>query len=164
MENYIVINGKKEELTEEQLEKLGIKVKKDPFERVGHNGFYWRITTQGVADTKREVWKEANQKQYDVANYCTDKELIEQRALHETLNRLLWRYSMQHGGDKIDWEDREAKHWYVLWDYEDRRFDVYKNEVLRTQGAVYFLTQNTAYNAIEEIAKPFMGQHPEFKW
>lgn len=27
MENYIVINGKKSELTKEQLEKLGIKIK-----------------------------------------------------------------------------------------------------------------------------------------
>lgn len=32
MDNYIVINGKKAELTQEQLEKLGIVVeKKDPF-------------------------------------------------------------------------------------------------------------------------------------
>ena len=34
MENYIVINGKKAELTEEQLVKLGIKIKKKtPFTR-----------------------------------------------------------------------------------------------------------------------------------
>lgn len=32
MENYIVINGKKAELTKEQLEALGIEIeKKDPF-------------------------------------------------------------------------------------------------------------------------------------
>ena len=35
MENYIVINGKRTELTEEQLKELGlIMEKKSPFERV----------------------------------------------------------------------------------------------------------------------------------
>ena len=37
MDNYIVINGKKAELTEEQLEKLGIKVEKkrnNPFDNI----------------------------------------------------------------------------------------------------------------------------------
>jgi len=32
--NYIVINGKKSELTEEQLKLLGIETRKNPFERV----------------------------------------------------------------------------------------------------------------------------------
>lgn len=37
MENYIVINGRKAELTEEQLKALGIETeKKSPFDRV-HN-------------------------------------------------------------------------------------------------------------------------------
>lgn len=33
-ENYIVINGKKMDLTDEQLKQLGIEVRKSPFERV----------------------------------------------------------------------------------------------------------------------------------
>ena len=32
-ENYIVINGKKAELTVEQIKALGIEVRKSPFER-----------------------------------------------------------------------------------------------------------------------------------
>ena len=36
-ENYIVINGKRAELTEEQMKVLGIKVKKNPFDRDGSN-------------------------------------------------------------------------------------------------------------------------------
>lgn len=39
--NYIVINGKKAELTEEQLRALGIeKEKNNPFERVNKGGHF----------------------------------------------------------------------------------------------------------------------------
>lgn len=33
-ENYLVINGKKMDLTEKQLKQLGIETRKNPFERV----------------------------------------------------------------------------------------------------------------------------------
>ena len=39
-ENYIVINGKKSDLTNEQMELLGIKARKNPFERVSKNESY----------------------------------------------------------------------------------------------------------------------------
>ena len=46
MENYIVINGKKAELTEEQLEKLGIEVKDDCFKRKIGELFFILITME----------------------------------------------------------------------------------------------------------------------
>ena len=45
-ENYIVINGKKAELTNEQMEILGIKVRKNPFERVSKNESYYNISNK----------------------------------------------------------------------------------------------------------------------
>ena len=40
--NYIVIDGKKAELTNEQMNLLGIKVRNNPFERVGKNDSYYK--------------------------------------------------------------------------------------------------------------------------
>lgn len=165
MENYIVINGKKAELTEEQLKALGIEVEKDdPFKRVecGDKDYYY-ISEAGDIEDTFDTSSNFDNRVYSIANYCTDKTLMEQRALHEILNRLLWRYSMQHGRDKlIIGSDRK----FCIY------FDVPNNEWKTSQvcltyaypGEIYFPTREIAINAIEEIIKPFMEQHPEFVW
>lgn len=51
MDNYIVVNGKKAELTDEQLKALGIEVKKkrnNPFGEIENNTYYFYI---GANDT-----------------------------------------------------------------------------------------------------------------
>ena len=102
MENYICINGKKAELTEEQLKALGIELPKvNPFERVKKTTPFYFITAKGKAEYGVELNDYHCSELYNVANYCTDKAIMEQRALHETLNRLLWRYAMEHGGTGI---------------------------------------------------------------
>ena len=48
-ENYIVINGKRAELTEEQMKVLGIEVKKNPFDRVSSDDrYYYTIVSSDV--------------------------------------------------------------------------------------------------------------------
>ena len=99
MENYICINGKKAVLTEEQMVALGLKTPKaNPFAKHPSEMDVYFINSMGRI---QKDW-DSNGLHYAVANYCTDKAIMEQRALHETLNRLLWRYSMEHEGDKID--------------------------------------------------------------
>lgn len=165
MDNYIVINGKKAELTEEQLEKLGIKVeKKDPFERVVVCDDYYYIECDGKCYAATERDDACDNDWFAVANYCTDKSLMEQRALHETLNRLLWRYSMQHGGGEIDWGSRNQKKWSLHYDHCNECFDVWFLRSDQEQATTYFATEETAKAAIDEIVKPFMAAHPEFKW
>ena len=112
-ENYIVINGKRADLTAEQLKALGIKRPKEkPFERVSKRQPFYYITNKGNVEYGVELEDFHCDRLHKVANYCTDKAIMEQRALHEVLNRLLWRYSMEHDGDKIEWNS-----------------DPYKNEV-----------------------------------
>lgn len=163
MDNYIVINGKKAELTEEQLRALGIGVKKKTvFDREKGEPYYF-IHSNG--DIVRDIDEEANCDTgcYNVANYCTSLDVMEQRALHETLNRLLWRFSMEHDGEKIDWNNHSQQKYFIYsdshlecsigWDMSHCRI-----------GAVYFYTREVAEQVIEEIVKPFMKEYPEFKW
>lgn len=158
MTNYICINGKKAELTEEQLKALGIELPKaSPFERVKEDEIFYYIASTGEIGTTRECLNGFDTKCFISANYCTDKSLMKQRALHETLNRLLWRYSMEHDGDKI----KENCHGEIKCrNGVFESFTAYGHSV----GRVQFYDEQIAENAIEQIIKPFMEAHPEFKF
>lgn len=166
MENYICIHGNKVELTEEQIKQLGFEVKKEntnPFKRVGNDAVYYCISPSGTVDFEYEEHFDYDDNCYQSANYCTDKSIMEQRALHETLNRLLWRYSMEHDGDKIDWVGNEQKY-SIYYSHHRNAFDIETKTGCQSIGVAYFHTFITAQNAIKEIVEPFMKEHPEFKW
>lgn len=172
MKNYICINGKKAELTEEQLKALGIELpKRNPFERVVNNtvndfyGYYF-ITSMGsineAIDHGLQNGNVNDDQRYQVANYCTDRDLIQQRAYYETLNRMLWRYSMEHNGDKINWNlGVTQRKYYILRD--GNKFVVTWGYTCRHPSATYFISQCVAEAAIKEIIEPFMEAHPDFE-
>lgn len=178
MDNYICINGKKAELTAEQLKALGIELPKpSPFERVGNTAntfynYYFISSTGSVDETYDGGYCNGNgtdDLRYRTANYCTDKEIMEQRALHETLNRLLWRYSMEHDGNKIVWDLEFGKiptKFFIHYKYGIKKphWAVCNEYNLRQVDAVYFYTKEIAEAAIKEIIEPFMKAHPEFKF
>lgn len=164
-ENYIVINGKRAELTEEQLKQLGIVTEKEsPFRRVKCHEQYWAICKDGFVTSIKECDDQLDKNVYSVANYCTDRVLMQQRAWHETLSRLLWRYSMEHEGDKIDWNDKNSKKYFIDHNCRANHFDIDGRWDYNYIGVVYFYTKETAQNAIEEVVKPFMKEHPDFVW
>jgi hypothetical protein len=164
MTNYICINGKKAELTEEQMKALGIELPKvNPFKRVEMNKPFYRLGYDGDVYIEYERCSNLTNDMFNVANYCTDKAIMEQRALHETLNRLLWRYSMEHGGDKIDWDNVSDK-WTIYYDNDINKYKATCWQTIHYFGNIYFLTENIALAAIKEIIEPFMKAHPDFKW
>ena len=163
MDNYICINGNKVELTEEQIKQLGFEVKKkSPFERAELNKIYYFINGCGNVEYDHDYNRNRSICRHNAANYCTDKSLMEQRALHETLNRLLWRYSMEHDGDKIVIGDFSPK--YFIYMYDNNNFAVEDWNASTPIGVVYFFTKEIARAAIKEIIEPFMEEYPEFKW
>ena len=166
MTNYICINGKKAELTNEQLKALGIELPKtNPFERTRKNSIYYTIDTAGVTRRCNERNDGVDDIFYQVGNYCTDKEIMEQRALYEILNRLLWRYSMEHDGDKVEWRKGGGKrNWKIFYGHSSSLLEVDHNDDFEAIGTVYFHTKEIAEKAIDEIIKPFMEAHPDFKF
>lgn len=165
MKNYICINGNKTELTEEQLKQLGIELPKvSPFARVNNTERFYRIGYDGEVYTEYEKRIGIQNDMFNIANYCTDKAIMEQRALHETLNRLLWRYSMEHDGDKINWNIYDQRKHYIFVDVETNQFHVDHSWSCCGIDRTYFYSKRIAEDAIEEIIKPFMKAHPEFKF
>lgn len=163
MDNYIVINGKRAELTPEQLKALGIETEvKSPFARVQRDELFYAIDPAGEIGKIVERNTKSDRVLFECANYCTDKEIMEQRALFETLSRLLWRYSMEHDGNKIAFNDGKAK-WSIYCSAATKEFMVCRGCHSFDISTVYFATEEIAKNAIEEIVKPFMKAHPGFR-
>lgn len=163
-ENYIMLNGKRIDLTDEQIEKLGLKVEQDCFERNEEEKFY-AIGCGGTVVDSSQIFRndEFCGKLHKVANYCTDKKLMEQRAVHETLSRLLWRFSMQNNGDKIDWGNIEQHKYKIYYDHNKGKYLVAIN-CRQQYSEQYYHTKEIAKRAIDEIILPFMKKHPDFVW
>lgn len=163
--NKIIIDGKEYNLSDEFIEKIKEEIKsqdKPTFKR-NKLGRYYFIGSDGIVSSQidcNDLMTDVSK--YTVANYCREQELMEQRALHETLNRLLWRYSEEHGGDTL-W-NRKNNHYFIVQSMLDNRFGTSYLWESKVQGCVYFGTQEAAETAIEEVVKPFMVKHPEFVW
>ena len=168
-ENYIMLNGKRVDLTDEQIEKLGLKVEKvemkDPFTKVNDGCHYYAINVKGELSNIQQINNdELSDEAYKVANYCTDRSLLQQRAYHETLSRLLWRFSMQNGGDKIDWDDCCQNKYHIYYDEKYNHMFQVGGICWTHNDNVYFYSEEIAQRAIDEIVLPFMKEHPDFVW
>lgn len=165
MDNYIMFDGKKLPLTDEQIEMLNLetKQKKTPFERVERGKDYYTIDMTGEVLSCTDYRFGTDDALFDVANYCADKKMMEQRALHEKLSRLLWKYSMEHDGGEGHW-NCENKHHVIYKAVPNGDFDVAGAISTKSAGAVYFKNGLTARRAINEIVEPFIEEHPDFVW
>lgn len=101
MENYLVLNGQKIELTLEQYQEVCNAVsqkKKSPFDRKERNETYYYIGENGLVYLCKEQNYCIDILRYGNANYCSDKDLVMKRADYEALERVLWRFSEENGG------------------------------------------------------------------
>lgn len=163
MDNYIMIDGKKIPLTDEQVKMLKgtQEAKKSPFERLKCVERYYFIDAKGNVGRTDEFCADADNDLYGVANYCADKKLMEQRALHETLNRLLWRFSIENREGENKW-DCKNDHYEIYWSCSSESFEVCRSSHAKSLHSAYFPTKELAQRAIDEIVKPFIKEHPDF--
>ncbi len=168
MNNYIVINGTKIPLTDEQINTINATIKpkiENPFARVDKEQEYFCITADGVVYEEIEKCAPFDDGCFKTGNYCTDSNLLKQRALHETLNRLLWRFSMEHGEGKNLWNEYN-KHYLIYMSKRTKNpyFLTLDSSTIKIEGAVYFSTEEVAKQAIHDIIEPFMEEYPYFVW
>lgn len=162
-ENYIVINGKKAELTNEQIKLLGIKVRKNPFERVSKNDSYYNISnrTRIMSYTERE--DETDQGLYNAVNYFNDFQFANQVALHQLLYRKLLKFAYDNEcEDTKGWNGTDG-HWTIRYNDSSACFRAYYQERYKALD-VYFSSEEGTIRAIKEVVEPFMKDHPEFVW
>lgn len=162
-DNYIVINGKRVELTDEQVKALGIETRKNPFERVKEHSSYYRITEYGSVKDCVERGDAIDFNLYKVNNYFNDKQFAQQVALHQLLYRKLLKFAYDNEcEDNREW-DGDNEHWCFEYLHGTKCFSVYPHYNCKSQ-IVYFSSKEAAECAIKEVVEPFMKEHPEFVW
>ena len=173
MENYIVINGNKTELTEEQLKQLGIKTEKkrnNPFNsKLEHGAEYFTISASEVyAERYNAINSSANnfdEGKISNASSFNDRGFAEQIRLHELLNRKLLKYAWDNEAEDCEWKwDNNKCHYSVFFNYSENTFGVDWNSRCKYQNIVYFSKEKVARQAIKDVIEPFMKEHPEFVW
>lgn len=156
MTNYVMIDGKKFTLNAKQSKEILHSVQNanlgSSFLRVNKNENYFYIDSTGTLVFETEGYGD-DAKRFAVANYCTDKGLMEQRALHESLSRLLWRFSESNGGrgPYSIGKDHAGGNLHGVgssYDYLDATF----------------VSTEVAQRAIDEVVDPFIKANPDFKW
>ena len=165
VDNYIMLDGQKFKLDDSFVKLLrGITNDENKINVFTQHEkqIYYYISAAGDVFSGRESDSEPDRKLYSVGNYCTNKSLMKQRALHETLNRLLWRFSEMYGGD-VGWNE-ENDHFYIVYNKINNEYLVSDCAYMKTQGVIYFPSIECAQEAIEIVVKPFVAAHPDFVW
>ena len=155
-DNYIFIDGKKYLLTE-------VKEKDNPFwlSKLPNDEFYFYIDDQDRVMKDKELAPfpfDNNRRR--IANYFRDEDFAKQIALEQTLRRLLIKYACS-----CETTPSNNLVYRIRYDRKQKKYEVfaeYLNQLDLFQ--VYFNTEKDANNAIEEVIKPFMKEHPNFKW
>ena len=167
MDNYIVINGKKAELTDKQLRQLGINVevkKETPFTRHPDKP-YWSINAMNVVTSQKERNDSFDNSTYEVVNHFNEYKFAEQVALHQLLYRKLLKYAYENDAFANDWTDLNSRKFFLSMDVsKNNKLYVDWNYKIKHDCSVYFNSSKVAEQAIEDVVKPFMKEHPEFVW
>ena len=164
--NYIVINGKKTELVEEQLKALGIEVetkRKNPFDEVIRFEDYYFVEKNNEVHAYMKTDSSVDNQMYTSVNYFNDKAFAEQIALHQLLYRKLLKYAYDNEFEDEEW-DGTKMHAYIIYNFTRKNYDIRWTRNEKEPGTVYFKTPTQATAAFNEVVMPFMKDHPEFKW
>ena len=158
-DNCIILNGKKAELTPDQLKALGIAPpKKSPFARVviGENFTY--VGADGKLYKDTEAHHDLDNSRYSIANYYADtpegRKIAHQRAMHHVLSDKLYRYAYEHGGvPKLN-----------EYNYQINLHDMRVCMGAITSNESRFASEEAAEEAIDKIIKPFLKEHSEYEF
>ena len=132
-ENYIVINGKKSKLTEEQIKafKKEAAEEKNPF--AGREVYVYTIVEPGGVD---KVLNNPSIRENGLA--FKDIDFARQVALHQLLYRKLLKYAYDNDAAVDDWTDPNSKKYFIAKSIEDNKFYVYWNIIFKYNGVIYF--------------------------
>ena len=151
-------------LTEEEREKIFKLVEKskeksfNPFERVGEGEKYYAIGGDCAADYFYEHNEEIDEDRFERVNYYNNKEFAEHQALRELLNRKLTKFSYENDGSNID------NYVDACSIYYDPDNSFCTSDCCPDLLTPMFISEEVAQRAIDEIVKPFLEEHPNFKF
>lgn len=162
-ENYIVFNGKKIELTEEEIKALGIKLRKNPFERVAKLKLYCYIDSFNGVHCISDEAEQHDDMSFECSNYFNDYSFANQVALHQLLYRKLLKFAYDNKCEDTEEWNGNNRHFCIVYDGAHNKYDVWGG-LLYKMFTIYFSSREGAERAIHEVVEPFMKKHPDFVW
>lgn len=159
-ENYIVINGKRAELTEEQLKQLGIGLPKNKRWRAKHGEKYYRVNTFNQVSSLRDVDSDDDTWLYHSHNYFKTKEEAEKYARVLETEMLLHKYADEHNED-MPW-DGICEHYFLYFNNDAIHIGYFTFS--KEARKIYFSSREIAGAAIEEIGKERIEEYLTYEW
>lgn len=156
-ENYIVINGKRAELTKEQMKQLGIEVEEKKRWRADGHTRYWFLDSQNRADTDMELRQMEDDFRYYSHNYFQTKEEAETYARALETEMLLKKYADEHN-------EKFNKCKYRLYTDENSTISIGVVVGIYYGRIIWFSDCNIAQNAIEEISEERIREYLTYEW
>ena len=160
-ENYAVINGKRIELTDEQVKAFGVK-RKNPFERVAKSEKYCYIDGLDEVHCFSDDRGQCDNESFECSNYFNDEDFAKQVALHQLLYRKLLKFAYDNECADVEWNGSND-HWCIYYDPDGLKYCVAGFGSHKFDG-VWFSSEDAAKHAIKDVVEPFMKKHPDFVW
>lgn len=158
--NYIVINGKRAELTKEQMEQLGIEVKgkKRWRAKAKESELYFYVTDGGIVSYMNESNNYANKFMYFSHNYFESEGEARIYARVLETEMLLKKYADEHNmefcGTKYQLYIDDNKSLLAAAVYER----INKGRI------IWFSSENIALDAIKEIGEERIKEYLTYEW
>ena len=161
-ENYIVINGKRAELTEEQLEQLGIKVSNNKRWRGNLDEKYYRVDTFNKVSSLEDINSDYDTWLYDSHNYFKTREDAKKYARVLETEMLLRKYADKHNED-MPWDGR-CGHYFFYYNVGSNVICTDCYTWSKEAREIYFSSKEIARAAIEEIGKERIEEYLTYEW
>lgn len=147
------------EVSEEQLKHLSKK--QTGYERAQYNKrFYYDFC--GKVMEGIEMGYSSDNRVYDDANYYSDKDMAVNNIRADRLMRQLRRYSVEHRKDNIDWSGAQKKY-FIFYHHDDKKLYVDWNYIEQDAFIIYFDSEQTAWDAIDEYCDELIWYFTEYK-
>ena len=166
MKAKLIIEGKEieVEISEEECKKLqSEEEKKTGYERVSESDIYFYANSRGYVETCTEDYYSVDNEYYESANYYSDKPVAENNARADKLMRQLRRFAVEHRECGVNFNDTNAKKYYICYDYASDELGVSSVVFSRNFGATYFDSEETAQAAIDEFRDELVWYFTEYK-
>ena len=102
-------------------------------------------------------------KDYEDANYYSDKAIAKNNARADLLMRKLRRFAVEHRTKELDWNDSYEEKRCIAYDHETKQLMNAFNQTYQAFGKIYFDSKETAEAAIEEFHDELLWYFTEYK-
>lgn len=157
-ENYIVINGKRAELTKEQMEQLGIEVEWNNRWRASNRGGYWFVNADNLADMAQEGYDIYDDFRYYSHNYFQTREEVETHARVLETEMLLKKYADEHNDEFKDFKC------YLVWSSAANNYRIDKTCSTCKPRTIFFSSVKIVGDAIKEIGEERIIEYLTYEW